>query len=522
MADFGFGSYLLNFGNDGSPPGTSLLGAYDNVPWKTPEQLLAEQASPLPVESSAYGEVLPLIRGSVRLPCRTIWRSPVRERFARTEGKGGDPQPDRFLGYEVDVALAICDNILGDTIKLLRLWADKTTILIDLTTGQQTSTDNVPHYRFYDGSQTAVDPTISTREGPAHTPAFIKTCVLVLQALDITAYGGRIPIFEVEISATSEVNTDPGFAIPYLVDIGDGFVPDKGGCFDWSSGLLYTLIADDNYATNHFTQVTLSLDSEKELRRAPIQSLAYSNYTHPVAMPGAPYVLYSAKPADHIGHNVVVNTETGILTAIESADEDHDTEWVGAKPIIGAPTTQFLCIGRYMTESGGTGTTVAVFDATAKTLVIVDRNNPATTERVFSFGARYAGGKVVFYGLNGSDVVETTYLGGDLASTTVYSNGDTPDGLFYDASDHSVVVSGAGYIRKAPLVGGAGVSYDVDPVPGSTYQAVIGGKYQKFPGPIRDHYADLHPGYAMVLVNAGGGDDDGVYLVDTIDGSLVS
>lgn len=500
----------------------SLLGTFDKVPWKTPEQLVAEStASNLSSEESAYGKVLPIVRGSVYLPCYVIWQSPVREVFTdTTSGKGGTSTSETFDGDFVDVALAICDNTLHDTIKLLRLWADKTTCLLDFTTGNSTTTNEVPHFRFYHGNNNDIfgpDPTILAAEGADSTPAFINTCYLVLHDFNITSYGGRVPLFSVEISATSADNTRPEKAIPQNAIGGAAAVYDDRSAIDWVHGHIYSFLADDDYATNAFTIITLSLDTEKEIRRVKIHSAGYEDYTHALPLFGSPYILYSAKP-DGSGagasYNVIIDTETGLIVATDSADPTHNTEWVGAR-IIGGKTSSYLLIGRY--SSGSNGVTVARFDVANKSLHIINRDYTRTNGRVFSWGPA-KNGRVRFYGTKtDGSIVEITYVGGTLAAHTMYDAGaSAPDGVYYDGSDDSVIISGDNYLKKVTRAGV--LVYNANPV-GGTYQAIIGGKFQKFPGPLRYHWADTYQGHALLLVN-GTAAQQGVYKVDTSDGSL--
>lgn len=158
--------------------------------------------SDLAVQSSSYGEMIPVVYGSGRIAGNIIWALPIREvttveKSNSGGGKGGGGQQkttrsDTNYSYFITLAIAICE---GPVDELVRVWADAKVI-------------NQADYtlRFYKGSAVQVpDSLIESFEGVGKTPAYRNIAYVVIEDFPLADYGNRIPNFTFEIRKTVNI-----------------------------------------------------------------------------------------------------------------------------------------------------------------------------------------------------------------------------------------------------------------------------------------------------------------------------
>ncbi|MDQ2067690.1 glycoside hydrolase TIM-barrel-like domain-containing protein [Xinfangfangia sp. CPCC 101601] len=134
-------------------------------------------------EGAAIGQVW----GRMRLAGQVIWSTQFEEHATRRGGGKGMPQPRVWdYSYSISLAIALCE---GEILALGRIWADGTEIAPDSL--------NLRLYRG-DEAQTA-DPKIVAVEGAAMAPAYRGTAYVVIEDLDLSPYGSRVPQFSFEV-----------------------------------------------------------------------------------------------------------------------------------------------------------------------------------------------------------------------------------------------------------------------------------------------------------------------------------
>lgn len=148
----------------------------------------------LAVQSSAYGEMIPIVYGNMRLAGNIIWSLPIKETAHKTTsttggGKGGGgkvTQSGVTYSYSVTLAIAICE---GEIDGIVRVWADSKAI---------NPSDGT--YRIYLGSETQnPDTLIESYEGVGSTPAYRGLAYVVIEDFPLAEYGNRIPNFTFEV-----------------------------------------------------------------------------------------------------------------------------------------------------------------------------------------------------------------------------------------------------------------------------------------------------------------------------------
>lgn len=147
----------------------------------------------LVLQSSAYGKMIPIVFGSMRLAGNVIWSRPLKEMQTTTttgSGKGGGAGRSRSsstsYSYYATLAIAICE---GEITRLSRVWADAK--LLDLSQGT---------YRLYKGDEAQLpDPLIESFQGVGATPAYRGLAYVVIEDFPIGDFGNRIPNFTFEV-----------------------------------------------------------------------------------------------------------------------------------------------------------------------------------------------------------------------------------------------------------------------------------------------------------------------------------
>ena len=171
----------------------------------------------LRIMGSSEGAGLPRCYGRVRLAGQLIWSSRFSESVAREDvgGKGGrGGQSVRRYSYSISIAVALCE---GQVYRIGRIWAD----------GQPVAQSSL-NWRLHPGTEDQLpDPLIAAIEGAEAAPAYRGTAYVVIEDLDLTPYGNRIPQFNFEVFRRPQVE-GKGVA-PAALDVrGVALVPGTG------------------------------------------------------------------------------------------------------------------------------------------------------------------------------------------------------------------------------------------------------------------------------------------------------
>jgi hypothetical protein len=136
---------------------------------------------------ASEGQALPRVWGRVRLAGQVIWSSRFQENVATSGGSKGAPQPKtKSYSYSINLAIALCE---GEIRRVGRIWADGNEIA-----------PNTLNLRLYRGTQDQMpDAKIEAIEGVGNAPAYRGTAYVVIENLDLTAYGNRVPQFSFEV-----------------------------------------------------------------------------------------------------------------------------------------------------------------------------------------------------------------------------------------------------------------------------------------------------------------------------------
>lgn len=149
------------------------------------------RVSRLRLTGTGEGDAIAQVMGRMRVPGQVIWATEFLETLTVSGGGGGKGAPSRpatsSYSYSVSLAIAICE---GEISHLGRIWADGTEVARDDLT-----------LRVYTGSADQMpDPRIEAVEGAGTVPAYRGTAYVVIEDLDLTPYGNRLPQFTFEVT----------------------------------------------------------------------------------------------------------------------------------------------------------------------------------------------------------------------------------------------------------------------------------------------------------------------------------
>ncbi|WP_394196586.1 baseplate multidomain protein megatron [Litoreibacter albidus] len=153
------------------------------------------------------GGVVPRAFGRMRVAGNVIWTSRFKEKVAVTQqrgGKGGGPKATtRQYSYCISIAVGLCE---GEIARVGRIWADGTII--------RKSDLNLRVYRGTKDQQP--DPVMSAIEGVGHVPAYRGLAYVVIEDLDLSEFGNRVPQLTFEVIRPSRAK---GVSEPLVSDL---------------------------------------------------------------------------------------------------------------------------------------------------------------------------------------------------------------------------------------------------------------------------------------------------------------
>lgn len=134
-------------------------------------------------EGAAIGQIW----GRMRVAGQVIWATEFVETVRRRRTGKGAPKPKvNDYSYSVSLAIALCE---GEILRVGRIWAD----------GNEISAQDL-NLRVYSGSEVQLpDPLVEAIEGSGRAPAYRGLAYVVIEDLELSTYGNRVPQFSFEV-----------------------------------------------------------------------------------------------------------------------------------------------------------------------------------------------------------------------------------------------------------------------------------------------------------------------------------
>lgn len=156
----------------------------------------------LKVQSSTYGQAIPLLYGTHRLAGNIIWAADFVEHAQQEGGGGKGGVTFTTRTYTCSFAVGLCAGAIKG---VRRIWADSVLIYDKTPDRVSPGLEDSLSVKVYLGTETQMpDPTIQSHVGAANTPAYRGLAYVVFTDLDITKYGNRIPNLTFEVSGAAD------------------------------------------------------------------------------------------------------------------------------------------------------------------------------------------------------------------------------------------------------------------------------------------------------------------------------
>ncbi|MEM9434920.1 MAG: glycoside hydrolase/phage tail family protein [Pseudomonadota bacterium] len=155
------------------------------------------QLDRLRILGASEGSPVSSVYGRMRTGGNVIWTSNFNETVTTSQASGGKGAPSgpttREYSYAINLAIALGE---GPITRVGRVWVDGAIF--------PTQDLNMRVYRGTEDQQP--DPLMEAIEGPDEVPAYRGLAYVVLEELDLSQFGNRVPQFSFEVIRPSEVS----------------------------------------------------------------------------------------------------------------------------------------------------------------------------------------------------------------------------------------------------------------------------------------------------------------------------
>ena len=164
---------------------------------------------------ASEGSSVAQLWGRMRVGGQVIWATEFQENARQSGGKGAPKPKTTSYSYSVSIAVALCE---GEITRVGRIWAD----------GLEIAPASI-NLRVYTGSDGQLpDPKIAAVEGAGLAPAYRGIAYVVIEDLELSSYGNRVPQFTFEVVRPAQgVFADDVVDLPRAVR-GVALVPGTG------------------------------------------------------------------------------------------------------------------------------------------------------------------------------------------------------------------------------------------------------------------------------------------------------
>jgi hypothetical protein len=163
------------------------------------------------------GDPITSCYGRMRLAGHVIWASQFAEHLETSSGgKGGASRPaTRKYSYTVSLAIALCEGVIDG---VGRIWAD----------GSEIAPSDLNMRVYYGDDRQLPDPKMEAVEGAGEVPAYRGTAYVVIEDLNLSTYGNRVPQFSFEVLRSDQVFAKSSKAEPAQIVQGVAMIPGTG------------------------------------------------------------------------------------------------------------------------------------------------------------------------------------------------------------------------------------------------------------------------------------------------------
>ena len=226
----------------GGPIGGAIGGTIGGV---VGGMLFHRQRKPLigdtQLGNSTYGNPIPILYGTARLPGHMIWQTQVQTK-ATGLLKGANKHP---YSYHQSAALMFCYG----PAKLIKIWLDGKLFWDSTAQFPGEITKHTFAIRSYNGTATQLPDYLIADwvrqyvDTPQAVPAYRDLCYIVIDGIDLAYYGTRFPVVTMTWSAVAESTSFFSQVTPLSPDVSSD-ASAHSMAVDWIRGVIYTLSTD--------------------------------------------------------------------------------------------------------------------------------------------------------------------------------------------------------------------------------------------------------------------------------------
>ncbi|MFM2367354.1 MAG: hypothetical protein RIR95_1962 [Pseudomonadota bacterium] len=187
---------------------------------------------------ASEGTAVPRVWGRVRISGQVIWASRFQENVTTNGGGKGSPRPKSTqYSYSISLAVALCQ---GEINGIGRIWAD----------GNEIEPKSL-NLRVYRGDETQLaDPKISVVEGAQNAPTYRGVAYVVIEDLDLSPYGNRVPQFSFEVVRPAQGTSADAFPSLSKLLTGVCIIPGTGEYALATTPVFYTTAPGSSTTAN--------------------------------------------------------------------------------------------------------------------------------------------------------------------------------------------------------------------------------------------------------------------------------
>ena len=183
---------------------------------------------------SSYGQTLPILLGAHRVGGNVIWLGELKE-YVNTEKVGKNAYVTNYT-YRQSLAVALT---AGPVQAINRIWFDNKLVYSadynDVVEALQTGALLEIMTQYYGSDTQLPDPVIEAELGIGEVPAYRGVCYIVLEELDLTEWGNRIPSISAEVIENGTYGVPNRISeIQLSLSTNGASIAVSDGAYDWT------------------------------------------------------------------------------------------------------------------------------------------------------------------------------------------------------------------------------------------------------------------------------------------------
>lgn len=172
-----------------------------------PQKIDGPRLSDLKLQGSQYGQMIPIVYGTMRLAGQVVWQTDLTEHKHNGGGKGG-PSVTTYT-YSASFAVKICKGPITGVMKIWRAGE----LIYDASGLSEIDNSQIPVVFYLGSGSEGADPTMESVLGVGNVAAFRDDVVAVFTDWDLGEAGNTLPQLTFEVVSSGDVG-----AIPWRVN----------------------------------------------------------------------------------------------------------------------------------------------------------------------------------------------------------------------------------------------------------------------------------------------------------------